>query len=100
MRHTSQPGRIMTQSMDIDTMRRKRDVSGLIGALSDPDTGVRLAAAEALGSVGDERALGSLERLKFSDPDIGVRRAASLAHARVAARLAEKKAVEGWLLDR
>ena len=86
----------MTQSMDIDTMRRKRDVSGLIGALSDPDTGVRLA--EALGSVGDERALGSLERLKFSDPDTEVRRAASIAHALVAGRLAEKKTVESLLL--
>jgi len=85
---------------DIDTLRRRRDIDGLIRALSDPAGIVRLTAAEALGSTGDERALEPLERLKFSDPDIGVRRAASLAHARVAARLAEKKAVEGWLLDR
>jgi HEAT repeat protein len=85
---------------DIDTLRRRRDIDGLIRALSDPAGIVRLTAAEALGSAGDERALELLERLKFSDPDIGVRRAASLAHARVAARLAEKKAVEGWLLDR
>ncbi|KUK63275.1 MAG: Glutamine synthetase [Methanoculleus marisnigri] len=60
---------------------------------------VRLTAAEALGTVGDERALDPLERLKFSDSNVGVRRAASLAHARAVGRLAEKKAVEGWLLD-
>ncbi|MBP7144974.1 MAG: HEAT repeat domain-containing protein [Methanoculleus sp.] len=88
------------EEKDIDTLRRRRDIDGLIRALSDPAGIVRLTAAEALGSAGDERALELLERLKFSDPDIGVRRAASLAHARVAARLAEKKAVEGWLLDR
>lgn len=88
------------EEKDIDTLRRRRDIDGLIRALSDPAGIVRLTAAEALGSAGDERALELLERLKFSDPDIGVRRSASLAHARVAARLAEKKAVEGWLLDR
>ena len=85
---------------DVDAMRRRRDIDGLIRALSDPAGIVRLTAAEALGSTGDERALEPLERLKFSDPDIGVRQAASVAHVQVAARLAEKKAVEGWLLDR
>ncbi len=85
----------MTQRKDIDTMRRKRDVDGLIGALSDRDTIVRLTAAEALGIVGDERALEVLERLKFSDPDTGVRRAASSAHAQVVARLAARKAAGG-----
>ncbi len=84
---------------DIDTMRRSRNIDGLIGALLDPAEIVRLTAAEALGNVGDERALEPLERLKFSDPDAGVRRAASLAHARVAGRLAGKKVVEGWLLE-
>jgi len=90
----------MTQRKDIDTMRRKRDIDGLIGALSDQEEVIRLTAAEALGSVGDERAIEPLEHLKFTDPDANVRRAASLAHARVVARLAEKKGVEGWLLDR
>ena len=85
----------MTQRKDIDTMRRKRDIDGLIGALSDRDTIVRLTAAEALGIVGDERALEVLERLKFSDPDTGVRRAASSAHAQVVARLAARKAAGG-----
>jgi HEAT repeat protein len=85
----------MTQRKDIDTMRRKRDIDGLVGALSDQDTIVRLTAAEALGIVGDERALEVLERLKFSDPDTGVRRAASSAHAQVVARLAARKAAGG-----
>lgn len=76
-------------------MRRKRDIDGLVGALSDRDTIVRLTAAEALGIVGDERALEVLERLKFSDPDTGVRRAASSAHAQVVARLAARKAAGG-----
>jgi len=76
-------------------MRRKRDIDGLVGALSDQDTIVRLTAAEALGIVGDERALEVLERLKFSDPDTGVRRAASSAHAQVVARLAARKAAGG-----
>ena len=82
----------MTQRKDITTMRRSRDVDGLIGALSDPAAIVRLTAAEALGSAGDERALEPLELLKFSDPDTGVRRAASIAHTQVAASLAARKA--------
>lgn len=75
-------------------MRRTRDIDGLIRALEDPDENMRLAAAEALGSVGDEQSMEALERLKFSDYDARVRRAASLAHAQVAARLEAKKIVE------
>jgi len=84
----------MTAKKDIIAMRRKPDIDGLIGALSDPGTIIRQTAAEALGVVGDERALEPLEQLKFSDPDTEVRRAASVAHTMVAARLAAKKAVE------
>ena len=76
-------------------MRRRRDIDGLVAALFEPEEIVRLTAAEALGSVGDERALEPLQRLKFSDPDAGVRRAASVAHAQVMRRLADRKAVEG-----
>lgn len=83
---------------DIDIMRRARNIDGLIRALADPDEIIRQAAAEALGSVGDERAMEPLERLKFSDSDAEVRRAASLAHAQVAARLAAKRSIEGMLL--
>ncbi|KLK88385.1 hypothetical protein SZ63_05020 [Methanoculleus sediminis] len=85
----------MTQRKDIDTMRRRRDIDGLITALSDPAEIVRLTATEALGTAGDERALEPLQRLKFSDPDAGVRRAASVAHAQVMRRLADRKAAEG-----
>ncbi|MDK2890163.1 MAG: hypothetical protein PWR21_795 [Methanoculleus sp.] len=95
MRVSAKTGRCMTQRKDIDTMRRKRDIDGLVEALSDPAEIVRLTAVEALGTVGDERALEALERLKFSDSDTGVRRAASVAHARVVGRLADRKAAGG-----
>ncbi|NLA39181.1 MAG: HEAT repeat domain-containing protein [Methanomicrobiales archaeon] len=85
---------------DIDAMRRARDIDGLIRALEDPDGAMRLNAAKALGSAGDEKAMEPLERLKFSDPDLHVRRAASLAHTRVAERVAAKKAIEGMRLER
>lgn len=83
---------------DIDIMRRARNIDGLIRALADLDEIIRQAAAEALGSVGDERAMEPLERLKFTDADAEVRRAASLAHAQVAARLAAKRSIEEMLL--
>ena len=82
----------MTQRKDIDSMRRRRDIDGLVAALLDPEEIVRLTAAEALGTVGDERALEPLGRLKFSDSNAGVRRAASIAHAQVVGRLAARKA--------
>ncbi|NLZ30041.1 MAG: HEAT repeat domain-containing protein [Methanomicrobiales archaeon] len=87
------------QKKDIDTMRRARNIDGLIRALADPGENTRLAAAEALGSVGDERAMEPLERIKFSDTDVRVRRAASLAHTQVAARLAAKRSVEDMRRD-
>jgi len=84
----------VTQRKDIETMRRKRAIDGLIEALSDQEDIVRLTAVEALGTVGDERALEPLERLKFSDPDMGVRRAASVAHTQVVARIADRRTAE------
>ncbi|MFY9448352.1 MAG: HEAT repeat domain-containing protein [Candidatus Methanoculleus thermohydrogenotrophicum] len=79
---------------DIDHLRRPRDIDRLTRLLGDPDEIIRMTAAEALGAVGDDRALEPLRRLKFADPDADVRRAASLAHAQVA----EKKDVEGMHL--
>jgi HEAT repeat protein len=76
-------------------MRRRRDVEGLIGALTDPDENTRLMAAQALGYVGDVRALEPLEQLKFSDQNVDVRRAASQAHAQVADRLAMEQLARG-----
>ena len=84
---------------DIDHLRRTRDIDGLTRLLGDPDEVIRMTAAEALGTVGDERALDPLRHLKFADPNADVRRAASLAHAQVAGKLAEKKDVEGMHLE-
>lgn len=45
---------------DVRSMRRSRDVEGLIRLLSDPDDHVRIKAVDALGYVGDSRAVGPL----------------------------------------
>jgi len=42
---------------DIGSMRRRRDVNGLMGLLSHSDTKVRIKAVDALGYVGDSRAV-------------------------------------------
>ena len=91
--HASPADREVLVKRDIDTLRRARNIEGLIGH-PPIRANTRLTAAEALGSVGDERAVDPLERLKFSDTDVAVRRAASLAHIQVVARLAAKRSVE------
>jgi len=45
---------------DVRNMRRSRDVTGLTSALSNSDPQVRIKAADALGHVGDPRAIGPL----------------------------------------
>jgi HEAT repeat protein len=50
----------------------------LIGALRDVDCYVRMAAAEALGRIGDTQAVAPLVRA-LGDPDVGVRGAAAYA---------------------
>lgn len=53
---------------DVRSMRRARDVEGLIRVLSDPDPHIRVKAVDALGYVGDSRAVRPLiERLEDSD---------------------------------
>ncbi len=52
-------------------------IEAVVLALADPDTGVRRAAARALGIIGDQRALTSL-RLALQDTDIEVRSEAAL----------------------
>lgn len=42
---------------DVRSMRRSRDVEGLIGLLANPDAHVRIKAIDALGYVGDSRAV-------------------------------------------
>jgi HEAT repeat protein len=73
--------------IDVTAMQRRRDVEGLIRALDDPSETVRTAAATALGTVGDSRAIEPLKHAKFFDESPGVRRAASAAHTRLAERL-------------
>jgi HEAT repeat protein len=43
--------------MQVSELEQQKDVSGLIEALSHPEEGMRIRAANALGRVGDERAI-------------------------------------------
>jgi len=60
---------------NIAQLEAKRDIQGLIKALSYKDPGVKIAAADALGPVGDPMAVEPLAEL-IRDEDAGVRRAA------------------------
>lgn len=71
------------QREDIDKMAASGDVDGLVGALGDRDPDIRQKAAAHLGFMGDQRAVGPLERLRDSDPTATVRRAAGIAHQRI-----------------
>jgi HEAT repeat protein len=51
----------------IEEMKQQKDVPGLIKALRHSDWKVRAAAAEALGEVGDARAVRPLERVRTGD---------------------------------
>lgn len=49
---------------DVERLRARNDVDGLIKALNDPSAEVRIKAAYALGNMGDRRAVdGLIERL-------------------------------------
>lgn len=76
-------------------MQRRRDVEGLIRALSDPSETVRMAAATGLGAVGDGRAAEPLKHAKFFDESQDVRRAASAAHTRLVERLQAERMLKG-----
>ena len=52
---------------DVRSMRRTRDVDGLIGLLSNPDSHVRIKAVDALGYVGDSRAVRPLIKALHDD---------------------------------
>jgi len=63
---------------------RDAAITGLVGALADENSDVRVAAIDALGDIGDLRALDALTHaLKDSDPTI--RRHAASAIARLSA---------------
>ena len=59
---------------NIRKLKAKKDIEGLIKALDDSDEDVRLKAVEALGKIGDARAVEGL--IKALDDDIDVRREA------------------------
>jgi HEAT repeat protein len=59
---------------NIAQLEAKRDIQGLIKALSYKDPGIKIAAADALGPLGDPMAVEPLAYL-IGDPDAGVRRA-------------------------
>ncbi|HXG49344.1 MAG TPA: HEAT repeat domain-containing protein, partial [Methylomirabilota bacterium] len=60
--------------------KRQTAVDILLNALQDPDRDLRQAAAEALGRIGDRRAIVPLQAAT-DDPDAGVRTAATAALA-------------------
>ena len=56
---------------NIEKLKKRRDVEGLIRALKDSDEGVRREAAKALGEIGDSRAVEPLiEALKDRNEDV------------------------------
>jgi len=58
---------------DVDKLERKGDVEGLIRALDHKDKDIRVRAAQALGRVGDDRAVDPLiQAMKVVDLDYGV----------------------------
>lgn len=68
---------------DINALKARRDVSGLIAALRfKGDASVRRAAAEALGEIGDQAAKVPLHAA-LEDDDNGVRVAAQAALGRL-----------------
>ena len=59
---------------NIAALEAKRDIAGLIKALSHKDPAIKIAAADALGPLRDPLAVEALSEL-VRDPDTGVRRA-------------------------
>ena len=55
---------------NIDELMEKKDVDGLINALKDGDGTVRRDVAEALGRIGDERAVGHLMQVVEDEDEI------------------------------
>jgi hypothetical protein len=55
---------------DIGKLKLIKDVNGIIEALSYDDSGVKLEAVKALGSIGDERALDPLDKVKTEEKGI------------------------------
>jgi len=60
--------------------------SALVEALADEEWQVRIGAIDALAALGDDRAIGSLQRLVFGDKSIIVRDGAADAVRRLTPR--------------
>lgn len=67
---------------DIVEMRDRCDVKGLIKALKHKDKWVRSGAADALGTIGDNRAVEPLTKA-LKDEDGDVQKAAATAFAKI-----------------
>lgn len=63
---------------DIEKMKERKDVSGLINALKNEDSDVRKNAAFDLGGIGDKRAVEPLTQA-LKDKDESVQMAARMA---------------------
>jgi HEAT repeat protein len=73
----------IVSSVNVDRMKKERDVQGLIRALHHPEVNVQYEAAEALGMIGDPAAVLPLIEALTGDPYSGVRWKASEALARI-----------------
>lgn len=80
---------------DIDTMRDKRDIDGLIRALEDEDEFVRSQAALSLGTIADPKAREPLDQMRKEDPSPSAREAAATAYKWVVGRIEEVEAIRG-----
>lgn len=64
---------------DVEKMQAYKDIEGLIRALKDEDEDIRYWVAEALGKIGDNRAVGPLiEALKDENSYVRYRAAKAL----------------------
>lgn len=64
---------------NVEKLKAKRNVKGLIRALTHEDAAIRLDAAKALGELGDPRAVDPLVALIVSETYSSVQRAAAIA---------------------
>lgn len=78
---------IFDRKPNVEKLREKRDVEGLMKALKHKDINVRLGAAEALGRIGDARAEKPLTEV-LKDEGFYVQRSAKEALEKIKRALA------------
>jgi HEAT repeat protein len=74
---STDPVRRRDAAEDLGRLKYPHATPALVVALSDEDAGVRAAAADALGRMGTEDAVGPLSRLLAEDPSPNVRQTAA-----------------------